>query len=121
MHTRAYLLQKASQDPFALTVVKFLPSFTSTCKAPLPDAVDGVGDELLLRALAGDFMLLPNLRKFKPPLPPLPLLLDGYLTELRLAEPPPPVSGGIYLSPTIMSPRYVVTSSNGSVCVRMFC
>lgn len=105
-------------------MVKFLPSFTRTCRAPLPDTAaaaaddddgDAVGDELLLRALAGDFMLLPNLRKFKPP---PPLAVDGYLTE-RLVELlllPVVVSGGMYLRPTMISPRYVVTSSNGSVC-----
>lgn len=60
----AYLLQNASQVPFAFSGCKFFASFTSTCSAPLPgpDEFDDV-----------DVMdLVLNLRRFNVPLP-LPL------------------------------------------------
>lgn len=87
-----YLLQNASHVPFALTGLKFFASLTSTCSEPFDDE---------LRELDDDFML-PNFRK--------PLLIDDRENCDDFA------SGGTNFSPTIMSPRYVAISSNGSLC-----
>lgn len=84
-----YLLQKASQEPFALTACRFFPSFTSTCNEPLVVA---------LREPDEAFML-PNLRRLK-----LPPLLGAPVVEL-LAECFGVDSGGINFKPTMMSPR----------------
>lgn len=84
-------MQNASHMPFALTGLKFFASLTSTCNEPFDDE---------LRELVDDFML-PNLRK--------PLLMDD-LEKCDVFE-----SGGTNFKPTIMSPRYVERSSNGSL------
>lgn len=107
-----FFAQFLSHDPFAFTAVRFLPSFTSTCKDPFVDVLRAVGDDLML----------PNLRKFKLPpllLPPPPILLlllldddDDVCFADDVAD-----SGGINFKPTMMSPRYVVTSSKGSLYV----
>lgn len=86
-----YLLQNASHIPFAFTGLKFFASLTSTCSEPFDDE---------LRELVDDFML-PNFRK--------PLLIDD-LEKCDDFE-----SGGTNFKPTIMSPRYVERSSNGSL------
>lgn len=87
----SHLLQNASHIPFALTGLKFFASLTSTCSEPFDDE---------LRELADDLML-PNLRK------PLPI------DDLEKCD--DFVSGGTNFKPTIMSPRYVARSSNGSL------
>lgn len=94
---KCYLLQNASHIPLALTGLKFFASLTSTCNEPFDD--DDVDDEL--RELVDDFML-PNLRN--------PLLIDDR-EKCDIFE-----SDGTYLRPTIISPRYVDRSSNGSLC-----
>lgn len=81
----------------ALTGLKFFASLTSTCNEPFDDGEDD--DEL--REPLDDFMLPPNLRK--------PLLIDD-LEKCDDFE-----SGGTNFKPTIMSPRYVERSSNGSL------
>lgn len=91
-----YLLQNASHIPLALTGLKFFASLTSTCNDPFDDDDD---DEL--REPLDDLMLPPNLRK--------PLLIDD-LEKCDDFE-----SGGTNFKPTIMSPRYVERSSNGSL------
>lgn len=84
-------MQNASHIPFALTGLKFFASLTSTCNEPFEDE---------LRELVDDLML-PNFRK--------PLLIDD-LEKCDVFE-----SGGTNFKPTIMSPRYVERSSNGSL------
>lgn len=86
----SHLLQNASHIPFALTGLKFFASLTSTCSEPFDDELRELDDDLML----------PNLRK---PLPIDDLENDDF------------VSGGTNFKPTIMSPRYVARSSNGSL------
>lgn len=87
----SHLLQNASHIPFALTGLKFFASLTSTCSEPFDDELRELGDDLML----------PNLRK------PLPI------DDLEKCD--DFVSGGTNFKPTIMSPRYVERSSNGSL------
>lgn len=87
------LLQNASHVPFALTGLKFFASLTSTCNEPFDDELRDPDD---------DFML-PNFRR--------PLLIDDREKCEVFA------SGGTNFSPTIMSPRYVAMSSNGSLYI----
>lgn len=95
-----YLLQKASQDPFAFTGCRFFPSLTSTCREPFVVALLDPDDALML----------PNFRKLR--LPPLPVKPeDDELLAVCLGVD----SGGMNFNPTMMSPRYVVISSNGSL------
>lgn len=89
-----YLLQNASHIPLALTGLRFFASFTRICKVPFDD------DDDELRELLDDLML-PNLRN--------PLLIDDREKCDDF------VSGGTNFKPTIMSPRYVERSSNGSL------
>lgn len=77
--------------PFALTGLKFFASLTSTCSEPFDDELRELDDDLML----------PNLRK--------PLPIDD-LEKCDDFE-----SGGTNFRPTIMSPRYVDRSSNGSL------
>lgn len=96
-------MQKASQCPLALTADRCLASLTSTCSEPFvffelddwfpPDV------PLLLALVADEFDLILNLRKLSPCEPDEP---DDSLP-------------GMNFKPTIISPRYVVTSSNGSL------
>lgn len=97
-----YLLQNASHDPLALTACRFLPSFTRTCNEPLVVELLEPDDDL---------MLLPNFRRLR--LPPLPVGPED--DELLLAVCLGVDSGGMNFSPTMMSPRYVDISSNGSL------
>lgn len=76
-----YLLQNASQVPLTLTAVKFFASFTNTCNAPL-----------LFRELDDEDLTL-NFRKLR--LPPF-----GVECGVDCV----PDSGGMNLSPTIISP-----------------
>lgn len=80
--------------PFALTGLKFLASFTSTCNEPFDDELREPDDDLIL----------PNFLR--------PLLIDDREKCDVFA------SGGTNFNPTIMSPRYVDMSSNGSLCLR---
>lgn len=96
-----HLLQKASQVPLVLIGLRCLASLTSTCSWP----------PLALRSdlEAADLILPPNLRR----LDELPVRLEPRenIEDFRF-------SGGMYFRPTTMSPRYVATSSNGSLCER---
>lgn len=73
--------------PFGLSALRFFASFTSTSSVPLVDE------------LRGDLML-PNLRR--------PLFTDDRANDDL-------VSGGTNFRATIISPRYVEISSNGSL------
>lgn len=79
--------------------LRCLASLTSTCSWP----------PLALRSdlEAADLILPPNLRR----LDELPVRLEPRenIDDFRF-------SGGMYFRPTTMSPRYVATSSNGSLC-----
>lgn len=86
-----YLLQNASQVPLALTGLKFFASLTSTCNEPFVDVLCEPGDDLML----------PNLRK------PLPIDEREKCDDFA--------SGGTNFNPTIISPRYVDSSSYGSL------
>lgn len=88
---RIYLLQNASHIPLALTGLKFFASLTSTCNEPFDDELREPVDDLML----------PNLRK------PVPIDDLGKCDDFD--------SGGTNFKPTIMSPRYVERSSNGSL------
>lgn len=95
-----HLLQNASQCPLALTGDKCFASLTNICSEPL------VWREVVV--VPEGFPLLAEL--FEE--------FDFMLNFLKLSpwEWEEPESDGMNLSPTIMSPRYVVTSSNGSLC-----
>lgn len=85
------LLQNASHVPLALTGLRFFASLTSTCSEPFDDVFLELDDDLML----------PNFRS--------PLLID----DLEKCD--AFVSGGMNFNPTIISPRYVEISSNGSL------
>lgn len=85
--------------------LKFLPSLTKTCREPFDnDADDNDVDDDAVDELRGDFKL-PNLRIFNVLLLSLPFCVEVLLLSI----------GGIYFKPTIISPLYVVISSNGSL------
>lgn len=91
---KSNLLQNASQVPLAFTGLKFFASLTKTCSEPL-EFLDGDDDD-------DDDFMLPNFRN--------PLLIDD-LEKCDVF-----VSGGMNFKPTIISPRFVEISSNGSLC-----